>query len=280
VSLSEDNFIPKAFQKTAITELQETPDNRTKGLKHLRKLITEEKSLIFPIDDDDFLLRFLRCGKFDSIKTFERVKKYYKFRLENRDLILSTQPSQVWPHIQDNVLSILPIIDDHQSVMFFSQVPCWDPEKCTYEDIVSMVLTLTEKALELTQTQINGVMYIINVSTLSMAHLYHITPTLLQKSAKAITAVLPVRVKGIYFVNAPSIFQPIFSLFRSFLGEKFQGRLFMFGTDLTEFHQRVNPAYLPKEVGGKLPTVDNTELLKELEDWEPKWLQYDQYGYK
>ena len=62
-------------------ELKETEEKRTEALKELRKLCMEENQSeegkkicdVFINKDDTFLLRFLRCKKFDVKRTYDKM---------------------------------------------------------------------------------------------------------------------------------------------------------------------------------------------------------------
>ncbi|GIX86103.1 hypothetical protein CDAR_309051 [Caerostris darwini] len=71
--------------RVAREELNETPETREVALKVLKKMLAEQDEFI-PRVDDVFLLRFLRCRKFDCERAFKTVKEHYKFRKQNPDI--------------------------------------------------------------------------------------------------------------------------------------------------------------------------------------------------
>lgn len=61
-----------------------------------------------PRMDDAFLLRFLRCKKFDAEVAFNNLRNYYTFKVRYSGLITDFKPSQI-KHILDmNMLVPLP----------------------------------------------------------------------------------------------------------------------------------------------------------------------------
>lgn len=65
----------------AKTELRESPEIVAEGLKELRELLDNDKTIYYNTDDDDFLLIFLRPTKFYAKSAYELVSKiYYYFK--------------------------------------------------------------------------------------------------------------------------------------------------------------------------------------------------------
>ncbi|OQR72489.1 alpha-tocopherol transfer protein-like, partial [Tropilaelaps mercedesae] len=62
--------LPGSVSAIAERELGETPSRRRAELKNLRRLIAEEEDFN-PRQDDAFLLRFLRCRKYDAERAFK-----------------------------------------------------------------------------------------------------------------------------------------------------------------------------------------------------------------
>lgn len=67
--------LPTSVRAVAERELGETPSRRRAELKNLRRLIAEEEGFN-PRQDDAFLLRFLRCRKYDADRAFKVSENY------------------------------------------------------------------------------------------------------------------------------------------------------------------------------------------------------------
>ncbi|XP_026275123.1 clavesin-1-like [Frankliniella occidentalis] len=70
---------------------------------------------------------------------------------------------------------------------------------------------------------------------------------------------LPVRVKHLHFVNAPSMFTTTFSLIQPMLKEKLRKRVLMHKS-LKSLYAHVSPQYLPRDMGGELPSTEEMEV--------------------
>jgi len=62
-------------KEVARMELRETPDLSRESLEELRALLKEDNELTLPIDNDHFLIRFLRPCKFYPKSAYELVSK-------------------------------------------------------------------------------------------------------------------------------------------------------------------------------------------------------------
>lgn len=68
--------------RVAKEELHETPEKQQRCIEELRKLLEQEENLVVPIDNSDWLIRFLRARNYNVPDTFTLVKqKVHKFYL-------------------------------------------------------------------------------------------------------------------------------------------------------------------------------------------------------
>jgi len=274
-----DRFLPEYLVNKAVKELNETPDNRDKGLRELKKLIEEDKSLTVPVDDDNFLLRFLRVSKFETGKAFDRVRKYYKWRMLNKELFSDIQEPNVISFLNEGAVTISHGKATDKPSLFLVSYDKWDSERFTGEDILKLDILQIERALEDPHNQVCGMILFADISTFSLGHAYYLTPSLLWKIVEAVFYALPVQIKQVHIVNAPDLFLPIFNTFFSLLPKEVQEKTFYYGSDLSELHKRMDTDCLPTKLGGKAVPDSASQYVKELLDWEPKWKEYAGYGY-
>ncbi|KAF2906066.1 hypothetical protein ILUMI_00110 [Ignelater luminosus] len=67
----------------------------------------------------------------------------------------------------------------------------------------------------------------------------------------------PLRLKGIHCTNAPSTFEAIFNLVKSFMNEKMKKRMSLYSTSNSEkVFQHIPKKMLPKELGGDNESIE------------------------
>jgi hypothetical protein len=280
-TVKEVASMPEYLQQKAFSELQETAEVRNNGLRVLRKLIEEDTSLTMHAVDDTFLLKFLRWGSFDITKAFDRVRAYYKYKLEYKDLFYETLPSFVAGMIEDGFVSVLPGKSTDDPVIVYMTFTEWNTEKYSYDDLVRSLFILAEKCLDNQQTQICGAVIIFDVTGYDSSLSHHFTQSNIVKGAKMYEEALPLRIKGLYVVHSPEEFRPVYDLYYEVYGKQIREKMGIYGTDLTELYKKIDRNSLPTEIGGKVQRSKGLlSVAKELREWEPVWKKYMQSGYE
>lgn len=75
---------------------------------------------------------------------------------------------------------------------------------------------------------------------------------------------IPLRIKGLYIINQPFIFNMVFQIFKPFLQEKLRSRIVFMGNDRELLHKHISPKYLPEQYGGTvtIPNVTGAQWLE------------------
>lgn len=165
LGLKEYSLSPE-LSATALRELNETPATRKEGLRELRKKIagTDDNSVV----EDAFLLRFLRCKKFDVSRSFNVYQRYHRFRGENPDIFEDLNPRSVRQIWDDAVIGALPSRDKKGRSVMVGFAGRWKPSEHSQEDALrAMILTL-EHLIESEETQVHGIVLIADFKDFSL----------------------------------------------------------------------------------------------------------------
>jgi hypothetical protein len=254
-----------------------TSESRAEALSTFKELVKNETNLHFPESDEEFLLRFLRVGKYDEKKAFDRLKRYYKTRLQYRADFDNMKPSGLLPILNLNILGMLPVRDENGCAIMYFKTESWDTSKCSMDDMFNIFAIALEKTIDDTRTQIAGFKLVADLKGFNLSHLSAIRFGVLVKFAKIVSGALPLRVKGMHIVNAPAFYNVLYHTFRMLLPAKLKKR-YILHSDLDSLYKYVSREYLPSDVGGSLPAFDNSQFVQELLDWEPTWVKYLSYG--
>ena len=119
----------------------------------------------------------------------------------------------------------------------------------TAENICRMVFYMMDRVLERPRTLHNGVVVVHDMNHLSRANMDRRVVKILPK---ALFGHLPIAIKAVYILNAPTFFKVIFTMISKLaFSSKMKDRIH-FITNLEELHEKVDRDLLLVEHGGKL----------------------------
>lgn len=272
-------FLTHNLAQLAEQELRETPARRQRDLQILREMIRCDHDLDCRTDDA-FLVRFLRCRKFDSSRACKVLKQYYKLRYHNDHLFVNFYPSFLKETYDYNLQTVLPDRDPNGCAVFIFKAGLWNPYACKSEDIFRANVLCLEQAILDPVTQVTGIVAIMDLKGFGFTHVRFCPPRHLQKVVSLIQDGFPARFKAIHIVNEPSIFTMMFGIVRRLLNEKLQQRIHFHGCDLSSLHQFIPAEILPEEYGGFTGPMDNTDFVARLCRNDELFKKDAEYGYK
>ncbi|KAL3200852.1 hypothetical protein MRX96_013119 [Rhipicephalus microplus] len=273
----------ESIEVVARRELGETPATKQTALNELRQLIISEEPSLHCPTDDAFLVKFLRARKYDTWAAFKNVKKYFKVRTEHPEMFKDLAPSTI-PFDAMCRKNRLTTVSRHRDPMgravALMKVGSWNSEICSMTDVFRVNLVLLEHFLQLEDIQVRGIITIFDFKGLNMYHLAHYTPAVIRTLINLVQECIPMRLKGIYIINHPPIFNVLFAIIKTFLKAKLLKRTRLFGYDLKELHQLVPDDVIPEESGGTNESYDYDPLERELESEEGFYRNLSSYGYR
>lgn len=271
------------FKEQAIRELRETPEIVKESLEKFRELLREETTLNVPIDDDKFLVKFLRPCKYYPYSALNLLKKFYGFKLENPKYAKNVTPFCVKKVFDTEVKVILPTRSKTGCrLLVLNAGKKWNTKLIKIDDIIRSMIVTIEIAMLEPKTQVAGVYVIINLEGLSFSHITQFSPSVAKKIVEWVQDCIPVRLKGIHIVNQPGIFNMLFALFKPFLGEKLRKRIHFHGTNFTDLVEVIGAESLPEYLGGvaDIPDVPPTLFSELLTHYEDDFKLHNTYGFK
>ncbi|XP_061707559.1 alpha-tocopherol transfer protein-like isoform X1 [Cydia pomonella] len=272
----------KFYTEKAETELRETPEVVAKALRELRELLKGEKNLNIPIDNDDFLMKFLRPCKFYADSALKKIQAFYKFRQAHETYCHDLMPSVVRAAFDHSIISILAPRDQHgRRIMFVESGKGWDPRAVPLSEVFRGVQLGLEAAMTEPRTQVSGVIVIMDMQGLSLSHVLQFTPSFAKMVVDWVQDCTPIRLKAVHIVYQPYVFNMVFALFKPFLREKLRSRIHFHGNNMNSLKAHVDGKALRPRHGGSLPEMEVTgELLwKMLSHYEDGFKEANSYGY-
>lgn len=236
----------------AKNELGETAEVRRESLAELKKLLDENSHLQIP-RDDYILLMFLRARKFNVPGTLRTIRRYLRARRDIPEYFDNLTPSSIPYHAVFNEYKLIMYAKERDSqgrAVAYVNFGAWSPSICSMDDLARCVLVGLESGLLDEEIQIRGGVAIIDMKGFCSRHLVQLSPKFARKVIILAQDTMPVRIKGVYFINCPPVTETLYGLVKSFLSEKLQKRLRFIGSDLSELCGDIPAEVLPKEFGG------------------------------
>ncbi|KAF2905128.1 hypothetical protein ILUMI_01050 [Ignelater luminosus] len=152
-----------------------------------------------------------------------------------------------------------------------------DPKRAsatTFAKCIFMILDILCK--EDPNSTIAGISLITDFQDMSYGYITQMTPSFLKKMATSLLAAYPVRIKSVYFINAPLAFIAVYHVMKLLLSEKLKQRIHFYNK-LDYCYNDIPRLVLPKEYGGEQASCDeiSDELKLKLESYR-NWLLDDE----
>lgn len=111
----------------------------------------------------------------------------------------------------------------HKIFFFFSDN--FDSSRVSIEEIFRTNILALEHAVREPETQIAGIVVLLDMGGLSLQHVKFFTPYYARKMVELVQETFPLRFKGFHVVNEPFYFDAIMAVLKPFLKEKIRKRV-------------------------------------------------------
>ncbi|XP_002739962.1 alpha-tocopherol transfer protein-like isoform X1 [Saccoglossus kowalevskii] len=303
------------MQEKAKRELNEDPSTRNAKIDELRARFKKERPEIKLPPEDAFLVRFLRCKKFDVDRAFKMLVHYYEVRRKYPELYSNYRPSAYRQIYEQEIEAMLPAKDKSgRAVIVFSimrttyvlcdqlkqamdtvercmevvvareglqrvQQPCkWDPDRYDPDLITAAFSIAMEKIIEDEEVQVNGVVFVGDYEGLTMRHILKMGPTQAKKQMDCMMNSNPMRFKANHIIRQPEIMDTLFLIFKPFMSAKLIERHHFHGQEYGTLHEHVPSSILPPEFGGQFMDFDWMEWFKNLMKCDAEFEYRNQFG--
>ncbi|KAG4073049.1 hypothetical protein HA402_009468 [Bradysia odoriphaga] len=278
----ELNSLTDFGRQIAQKELRESNEIKTKALEDLRELLKEEKDLLVPFDNNEWLVRFLRPCKFYPDSARDLIKRYYHFKVKHSDIYNGLKPSKEANIFQSNILVVFPNRDQlGRRILVIELGKKWKHKEVSLDEVFKGCVIFLEAAMIEPETQVHGAVVVFDMDGLSLQQTWQFTPQFAKRIVDWLQDAVPLRIKAIHIVNQPKIFQVVFALFKPFLREKLRNRIYFHGTDRQSLHNHMSPKCLPANYGGTLsePRVNGDQWYELLLKCDVEYEAINSYGY-
>lgn len=171
--------ISGATLEKAVKELNEVPEKRLEKIEELRSKIEaweadpndpDEQGLTFPtsrIEDDKFLIRFLRAKKFEVDRACKLFVNYHKFRGKYASMLGEITPTAAEPILKAHIASVLPERTKDGCKVLVARIGVLDLEEHPLENLIKMILVILDHLIEDEDTQVHGIVVCEDLANLT-----------------------------------------------------------------------------------------------------------------
>ncbi|GIY21460.1 alpha-tocopherol transfer protein-like [Caerostris darwini] len=255
------NFVPDSVLRKCEIELNETQENKLKGLEELKKMLTMEKLTNGIVYKDDYLTRYLRHSKYNVTRAFERLRKGHIYRKKYSNLFKSLPDIWFSSKTSTKLMRVLPKrCQDGCTIIVFRYVLLL-PDEMALTEIKRMFVITFDQLLRDPMTQINGLKVIQDFRDAPLKLLRNCTPHNMYWFKHSGLDCFPGRFKEIHVLNESIVFKAAWVLLNRFLSEKIRKRIF-FHSDPEELLDYFPRSVLPPEYGGCLEDTSTDDWIR------------------
>ncbi|EAT45365.1 AAEL003347-PC [Aedes aegypti] len=266
----------------AKNELRESPELKAQAVEELREMLKGQDELVVPIDNDDWMVRFLRPCKYYPKSAYELIQRYYQFKVKHWDMYLDLSPSREVNIFKQNILSVFPNRDQlGRRILLLELGKPWKHKEVTLDEVFKGCVLFLEAAMLEPETQVNGAVVIFDMDGLTMQQAWQFTPPFAKRIVDWLQDAVPLRIKGIHIINQPKIFNVVFALFKPILRDKLRSRIVFHGTDRESLYKHIAKECLPPCYGGTVdaPRVQGEQWYELLLKCDDEYTAINKYGY-
>ncbi|GAB6024744.1 hypothetical protein CHUAL_009874 [Chamberlinius hualienensis] len=271
VKYNEGKYVCKLspeLQKRALEELNEEPARREEAIEILRQWLNKQPH-IKGRTDDAFLLKFLRVSKFSIERAKQRLDMFYTMRNAIPEWFQTIDINE--PKYQKLIKLgiILPLgYDKAGRRVILGRFGAYDPSEYKLDEVFRISNVINELIYWDDQTQICGSVFVNDMTGMSGGHMAQLTPFVAKKMMACWQDSMPIRIKGLNYINTPSFFETAFSMIKVFMKEKLQRRVKVHGSKLESLHAEIPREILPTELGGTAGDIATiaVNLVNEIND--------------
>ncbi|KAG5312590.1 TTPAL protein, partial [Acromyrmex insinuator] len=261
-------------------ELKKNPELKESDIQILREWCEKQPHL--PKISDSELALFLHSNYYrleptkTTIDTFFTVRTHVPEFFSNRDPINNKELKKATETVTDQILEG---ITSEGYKILYGRLLDIEPSHFVYNDVLKLFNMVLDLWLY-TEGTCNGHILLIDMKNISFGHVGRLSPMGLKKFLYYLQEGLPVRLKGMHFMNASPVVDVILNMMRPFMKKQLLDMFHMHTTSDT-LAKFIPLEVLPNEAGGQAGLIQelHSKQMKKLED-HIAWFQEDESNHR
>ncbi|XP_014219023.1 alpha-tocopherol transfer protein-like [Copidosoma floridanum] len=252
-------------------ELKKNPELKESDVQALRDWCAKQPHL--PNITDTELALFLHSNYYRLEPTKSTIDAFYTVRTHVPEFFANRDPLSVKELRQAfNVSTVMPFertTKEGYSVIFAKLID-FDPSKYVYNDNMKF-FSMSIDLWMYSHGTIKGHIILVDTSNVAFGHAARINPLGLKKFLYYLQEALPVRLKGLHFMNTNAAMDVILNMMKPFMKKELTEMLHLHSS-LESLDKFIPIEFLPNELGGKAgPLMDlhraQVKRIEEHRDW-------------
>jgi len=249
-------------EELAAYYLEETPEKLHDGKRKMRCLIKNDGGFHKDVPER-YLIMCLRARNYNSNTAFILLKNFYRIPTMFPEYFISTKVSDFSdPVYSQNIFTS--IQSDKQEcgwVTMIFRAGKWNPSKASIEEVVNAHILTADYVLRNQNSQIYGVVVLIDWKDFRMWNCKYLTPSRAKKLTTIVQECVPFRYRSFHILHEPLFFNIIWPIIAPFLSTETRGLIHYHGDNLTDLHKYIPRCTLPAEYGGTLGNFDSQTFI-------------------
>ena len=232
-------------------ELGETEERRWQAIGDLREMVMNAGDIKCPTDAA-FLLRFLRAKKFDVIRAYTCLRRFYEVRHQHPDIFSDFHPHNMRHVFDEHLVTVLQKRDSKGRSVILIKPGQWHPDVVPLQVFMRSILISLEWLLRDEVFQVNGLVLFVDFANVGMKQARQLSRERIKLLMFLVQEAFPVRLKAIHIMNAPALLQYFLKIISLFLKDKVKERITVHGFRLYGLFNDLGEDVIPEQYGGRL----------------------------
>jgi hypothetical protein len=181
----------------------------------------------------------------------------------------------------------LPKRTENNHLIFIMRVGHYNSACYSLDDVTKYAFAVTDILNSQPAAQLNGFIIILDMSEVNLQHVTLFTADFARRYIDCWEKMYPACLHQIHFYNYPTLFDPVYSIFRMFYYRDMRERIFFHSKSSNEcretnpLHDYIDPALLPRDYSGQLDSIDgamNQTFVQWTREHNNSLIELDRYS--
>ncbi|KAK6623161.1 hypothetical protein RUM43_009013 [Polyplax serrata] len=232
-----------------------------RAIEQLRDLMDEDRFLRVR-NDDNFLLRYLRCSNYYPETALLKMQTYYRIKYQNPEWYITDDSISCFKEeLNDQLYYVLEDKDRFGKCIYVNRLGMIDTSKTTMSRQSQLQDLFLECILDDENAQKHGLSVIVDLKNFSWTLLKWLTPSNVCIAVKKVES-LPFKKIEFHVVNTSAVIKAAIKLVWPFLSYKTKENIHFHHDDWSSLQKTIPPECLPQQYGGTKLNLNVHELLR------------------